>query len=310
MMRRLRWLPFALLALVAACSTASSVETAPADPSPTVPSTPAPTPTPTATPTPGPTPTPTVTPTPAPTPTPTPIPEPWVPAPGTTFQWQLIDEIDTSFDVDMYDIDLFDTPRTVIRELQGRGIKVICYMSAGSFEEWRPDADRFPAELLGNGNGWPGELWLDVRRLDLIGPIMRERMDLAAAKGCDGVEPDNVDAFINDSGFDITADDQVTYLRWLAVQAHARGLSIGLKNAVELVPDVIRFYDWTLNERCMEFNECERLVPFIEAGKAVFHVEYVGDLAWCPLAQELGFFSLEKDRLVTSLYRPCPPAGE
>ena len=99
----------------------------------------------------------------------------------------------------------------------------------------------------------------------------------------------------------------MTYLRWLAIQAHARGLSIGLKNAIELVPDVIDFYDWALNERCMEFGECELLVPFVTAGKAVFHVEYEGDLAWCPLAQELGFVSLEKDRLVTSLYRPCPP---
>src|SRR5690606_2635782 len=33
----------------------------------------------------------------------------WQPAPNTTFQLQLQGEIDTAWDVDMYDIDLFDT---------------------------------------------------------------------------------------------------------------------------------------------------------------------------------------------------------
>ena len=296
------WVPLAFVAVLVGCSSASSVEAT----APEATATPAPPPTPTEVPTPTPTPGP--TPTPAPTPTPTPIPDPWVPEPGTTFQWQLIDEIDTSFDVDMYDIDLFDSPQDVIDGLKARGIEVICYFSAGSWEEWRTDADQFPAEVLGASNGWPGEVWLDVRRIDLLSPIMSARLDLAAAKGCTGVEPDNVDAYINEPGFEITTDDQVAYLRWLAEEAHARGLSIGLKNAVELVPDVVDIFDWSLNERCMEFNECARLSPFIEAGKAVFHVEYRGDLAWCPLAQELGFFSLEKDILVTSLYRPCPEA--
>ncbi|MEM7284972.1 MAG: endo alpha-1,4 polygalactosaminidase [Actinomycetota bacterium] len=301
-LRRLVWLPVALAAvLLAGCSDDPSTEVAAPTATAAPPAAPAtPTEVPTATPTPGP------TPTPAPTPTPTPIPEPWVPAPGTTFQWQLIDSIDTGFDVDMYDIDLFDAPQGVIDGLRARGIEVICYFSAGSFEEWRIDADTFPAEVLGASNGWPGEVWLDIRRIDLIAPTMTARLDLAASKRCTGVEPDNVDAYINDSGFDITPEDQIAYLRFLAGEAHARGLSIGLKNAVELVPDLVDDFDWTLNERCMVFDECARLTPFIEAGKAVFHVEYEGDLAWCPLARELGFVSLEKDLLVTSVYRPCP----
>lgn len=304
--RRRWWVPLAFVTALAGCSAASSVDATGAPATTTVVEAPTPSPTEVPTPTPTPEPTPTAT----PIPTPTPIPDPWVPEPGTTFQWQLIDEIDTSFDVDMYAIDLFDSPQSVIDELKARDIVVICYFSAGSYEEWRTDADDFAPELLGASNGWPGEVWLDIRRLDLLAPVMVARFDLAVEKGCTGVEPDNVDAYLNDSGFDITTDDQVAYLRWLSQQAHARGLSIGLKNAVELVPEVVDDFDWSLNERCMEFDECARLTPFIDAGKAVFHVEYSGDLSWCPLAQELGFFSLEKDILVTSLYRPCPePEG-
>ena len=119
----------------------------------------------------------------------------WQPAPGTSWQWQLSGEIDTSFNVDMYDIDLFNTPASLISQLQADGHIVICYFSAGSWEDWRPDADQFPAAVLGdNLEGWPGERWLDIRRLDLLAPLMAARFDLAASKGCDGIEPDNIEA--------------------------------------------------------------------------------------------------------------------
>ncbi len=72
----------------------------------------------------------------------------WQPKPGTTWQWQLTGEIDTSFDVAMYDIDLFDTPQAVIETLHQDGRTVICYFSAGSYEDWRPD-DSLP---IGSGS--------------------------------------------------------------------------------------------------------------------------------------------------------------
>jgi len=36
-------------------------------------------------------------------------------------------------------------------------------------------------------------------------------------------------------------------------------------------------FDWALNEECLSYDECDLLKPFLEAGKAVFHVEYVDD---------------------------------
>ena len=54
------------------------------------------------------------------------------PTVGTTWQWQLVGTINTSYAVDLYDIDLFDTPATLIASLQASEKRVICYFSAGS----------------------------------------------------------------------------------------------------------------------------------------------------------------------------------
>ena len=78
--------------------------------------------------------------------------------------------------------------------------------------------------------------------------------------------------------------------------AHERGLSIGLKNDLEQVPDLLAHFDWALNERCFELDECEALLPFIEAGKAVFNVEYeIETPEFCDKARDLGFSSLKKE---------------
>jgi hypothetical protein len=220
----------------------------------------------------------------------------WRPAPGTSWQWQLSGTIDTTIDVEMYDIDLFDTPTATISDLKAAGRAVICYFSAGSWEDWRPDAGDYPPEVLGNPlDGWPGERWVDIRRIDLLGPILEARLDLASGKGCTGVEPDNMDAYQNGSGFPLQAGDQLTFNRWVAARAHARGLSVGLKNDLDQVPDLVADFDWALNEQCYEYAECHLLQPFIDAGKAVFGVEYSGDeLVFCPYFNGLSYSWLKK----------------
>lgn len=220
----------------------------------------------------------------------------WQPGLGTTWQWQLSGAINTAYDVEMYDIDLFDSPQAVIDGLQSRGIIVICYFSAGSYEDWRLDASSFPDAVLGRAmEDWEGERYLDLRQLDVLEEIMTARLDLAAEKGCDGVEPDNVDTYTARTGFPLTYADQIAYNVMLATAAHERGLSVGLKNDLEQIPDLLDHFNWALNEQCFEYDECELLLPFIEAGKAVFGVEYEGDPAdYCPLALEYHFSWLSK----------------
>lgn len=201
----------------------------------------------------------------------------WRPTPGINWQIQLNGKISTAPRVAMFDLDLYDAPQAVIDKLHQRGVKVVCYFSAGSHEDWRSDANLFPTEVLGLPlDDWPGERWLDVRKIDLLAPLMEARLDLAVAKHCDGVDPDNVDGYANTSGFPLTANDQLAYNRWLAGVAHARGLAVGLKNDLNQVADLVGDFDFAVNEQCVFYQECQLLTPFIDANKPVFGIEYAG----------------------------------
>lgn len=201
------------------------------------------------------------------------------PAKVARWQWQLTGELNTGYDVAVYDIDLFDTPADRIATLQAAGRKVICYFSAGSSEDWREDFERFSDDDMGKKlGGWDGERWLDIRSTN-VHAIMHDRLDLAAAKGCDGVEPDNVDAYTNASGFDLTAADQLAYNRHIANEAHRRGLAVGLKNDGGQAAALVDYYDFELNEQCHAYDECSELAPFTVADKPIFNAEYADDAA-------------------------------
>ncbi|MBN1538222.1 MAG: endo alpha-1,4 polygalactosaminidase [Anaerolineales bacterium] len=235
----------------------------------------------------------------------------WHPSLVTSWQWQLDDlPIDTSYDVQMYDIDLFDNDAATVAALHAQGFKVVCYVSVGSWEDWRPDADQFPPEVIGNEyDGWPGEKWLDIRRIDLLAPILKARFDQCAAKGFDGLEPDNIDSYTSDTGFPLTAQDQLIFNVWLANEAHARGLSIGLKNDDEQVADLLSYFDWALTEDCVADDWCEQLTPFIEAGKPIFAAEYTDNFQsveeFCPQLNALNFNGIFKNRDLDAWMQPC-----
>lgn len=257
-------------------------------------------------PTPEPTPTPTPEPTPTPAPTPTPVPTTAI-TPGTTWYWQLQGTINTAQNVKVYDIDLYDTSTTMIQSLKASGKFVLCYFSAGSYENWRSDASQFPASALGNNlDGWPGERWLDIRNQE-VRNIMARRMDLAKSKGCDGLEPDNVDGYQNNPGFPLTAQDQINYLSYLADQAHARGLQIALKNSTDLVKSLVDKFDFAVVEECFKYNECQMYSPFVQKGKAVLNAEYSSySGATCSTAKSLGFSTVFYNlALDGKVFQPC-----
>ena len=220
----------------------------------------------------------------------------WVPDPGTTWQYQLTGTIDVEVDAQVFDVDLFDTDAATVDELHRRGRHVVCYLSAGSFEDWRPDSASFDPDLIGSPlDDWPGEAWLDVRQIERLAPIMAARLDLCVTKGFDAVEADNVDGYTQDSGFPLTAQDQLAYNRTLAQLAHERGLSIGLKNDLDQVADLVDDFDFAVNESCEEYDECEVLRAFTDAGKAVLHVEYIDDgTTPCPSGARPGFSTIVK----------------
>ncbi len=190
-----------------------------------------------------------------------------------TWQWQLEGKINPNYAVDIYDIDLFDTPAGTIASLKASGKKVLCYFSAGSSENWRPDFTKFSAASLGKKNGWAGEKWLDIRSKN-VADVMLTRLDLAVKKGCDGVEPDNVDGFSNKTGFPLKAGDQIVFNRWLAKEAHARGLTVALKNTGDLANQLVDSFDLAINEECHAYQECDQLAVFTKQGKPILNAEY------------------------------------
>lgn len=206
-------------------------------------------------------------------------PDRYRPPVGVRWYWQLDGELPAEIDAELVDVDLFDTSESAILAMHNAGQRVICYFSAGSWEDWRVDANGFPNAAIGEPlAGWPGERWLDTRHPD-VRSRMIERLDLAQDKHCDGVEPDNVDGLFNETGFDLDQDDTVEYLAFLVDAARQRRLAIGLKNLPELAPSLEPLFDFALTESCVEFDECAAFAAFVSAGKAVLHVEYVDDAA-------------------------------
>lgn len=209
----------------------------------------------------------------------------WKPALGDTWQWQLKGMVNTAYAVTVYDIDLFDTAPATVQALKASGKKVVCYFSAGSSENWRPDFSGFAQADMGNDlQGWAGERWLDTRSAT-VRKIMQARLDLAASKGCHGVEADNVDGYANNSGFALTAATQLDYNRFLASEAHRRGMSIALKNDTDQLKDLVGDFDFAVKEQCHEFAECDGYQVFIASGKPVFNAEYAAPYSSDPAAR-------------------------
>ena len=242
-------------------------------------------------------------------------PKPWDVEPTAAWRIQLSDtNVDPQTVEPVVDLDLFEVPRSVAEALHAQGRKLVCYFSAGSYEEWRPDRDRFPSRTkAGAMKDWPGERWLDVRYLKLIKPVMSARLDLATVKGCDGVDPDNVEVFENrrEARRPVTAAHQLAFNRWLASEAHARGLAVGLKNDLSQATELVEFFDWELNEECFFYQECDMALPFVRAGKPVINIEYQPNDEYlmnvCPLAAAMGILSMNKELSLGSVGITCQP---
>ncbi|GAB3965372.1 endo alpha-1,4 polygalactosaminidase [Actinoallomurus acanthiterrae] len=241
----------------------------------------------------------------------------WKPALNTSWQWQLKTVPSSPYlDVTMYDIDGFDATAAAVSKLHSTksGRRVVCYISAGTYENWRPDAGDFPSGVLGsNVDNWPGERWLDVRQYGgKLGTILRKRMDMCKSKGFDAIEFDNVDGYSNDPGFPVSADDQLKFNTWLANEAHSRGLSAGLKNDIDQLKTLQPYFDWALNEECWANKECTTAQTgygydkYVAAGKAVFNVEYSLDTSkFCSNANAQNFNSLKKNLDLDAYRVPC-----
>ncbi|KAF2266526.1 hypothetical protein CC78DRAFT_420117, partial [Lojkania enalia] len=184
-------------------------------------------------------------------------------------------------DIDLMDL-IDDNNTSYIMELK-KTKSVICYFSAGSREDWRKDAMDFTAADIGKEmrdpndplEDWPGENWIDVKSTN-VRNIMKARIEKAAKYGCSAIDPDNVDGYDSNHQDGYTYDKSVyaEYVNYLAGIARDNNLAIGLKNALDIIPDVQQNIQFAVNEQCHEKKECQIYESMTKADKAVFNIEY------------------------------------
>ncbi len=230
----------------------------------------------------------------------------WTPTKSTTFQYAL-SVVDTKTNVKVVFMDGEDATARQVTAVHNAGRKAVCYISAGTWEDWRSDATSFPASVLGSAvDDWPGERWLDIRAKNTLIALMEKRVSTCKAKGFDAVDFDNVDAYTNKSGFPLTGAHQIAYNTALANLAHSKGLGVGLKNDVDQAAQLVSVFDFAVNEQCLQYNECKRYQPFLKAGKVVFHIEYRDDTAFCSDPRRAGLTSIAKRMELGTWLLACP----
>ncbi len=228
------------------------------------------------------------------------------PAPGADWDWNLSEPITAPKGIKVFDTDPDSVTREQIMALNAAGVYTICYISVGTMEAYRDDANVFKDRrvFLNNVVGnqyeeWPDEYFLDINN-SALRYVMQARINTCAVKGFQAIEPDNMDVYTNDSGFNITAADTVRYVTQLAADAHAQGLEIGQKNVPERTNELVGVLDFVITEDCFKDNWCDEVLPYIAAGKPVFNAEYtdtgVDFIAACAYAGEYKISMILKDR--------------
>jgi hypothetical protein len=203
-------------------------------------------------------------------------------------------------DADVIVVDMFDTSAITIQNLRAQGKEVICYISVGTFEDWRPDAADFSQEVKGNDLGdWEGETWLDIRS-EKVRTHMGARFELAREKGCKGIDADNMDGYMNETGSPLTSTDQLAYNSWIAQEAHNVGMTIGLKNTPLLAAALEPLFDFAIVESCAP-ESCNPFKIFTLHNKPVIQLEYgIADaVRICKEKNIYGFQTIVKDRVIT-----------
>jgi hypothetical protein len=194
--------------------------------------------------------------------------------------WGPMEPLSTKGDLIILDANLQSA--ATIKQQKAQGKKVICYISAGSIENWRSDAKE-AMSTVSLGKKYKGfeatEQWVNLLEWQTAKPIMESRINQAASKGCDGVEFDNIDCHdhgpqcVPGASKEQLRKKQVEYIRWLSQRARSKGLAVGLKNVNGIVDQVVQYGDFAIEE-ANPASEFAKFGKFIAQNKAVLSVHY------------------------------------
>ncbi|MEU8212801.1 endo alpha-1,4 polygalactosaminidase [Micromonospora sp. NPDC049044] len=223
------------------------------------------------------------------------------------WQWQLSGPLDPAVEADVFLLDPVDTTAAQTAELRSRDRRLICQVHVGSVRAADPDASRLPTAVQGAAGRRPDSRWLDVRSWDALEPVLADRLRLCRGKGFGAVAFADADGYASRTGFPLDFDDQLLFNRRLAELARSLSLSPGLVNDVPQLAALAPDFDFAVNEECVRLGQCAKLLPFADAGKPVFHVEYDASTDdFCVTTVGYGFASIRKDRNLDAWREACP----
>ena len=209
----------------------------------------------------------------------------WRPGPHEPWQWMINGTFSVNNPAHMkggakdqpttYDIDGFENTVATVAALHAKGYHAICYIEAGSWVDYRPDSAKFPKSIIGKKIDGFSDKWTDFRS-PLLKPLISARIRMCARKGFDAVEPDLEDGYTNNTGFPLTAADQIAFNTWVATTVHNAGMSVLLKGDPEQAKQLAGTVDFFLNEECNDFSECGQYPALAISGKTVLNAEYSG----------------------------------
>ena len=192
--------------------------------------------------------------------------------PSTSFYYDVEGGFSLSESVDVYIVDLFDAGSSSITTLQSSGIKVMCEMSIGAVSSGDSDYSSFTAnsDILGD------DTWLDIRS-STVSTLINARLQVALDNGCDGVLFTNAENFNEDTTFSITENNQISYNRSLAEDAHTYGLTVGIqiddKFAQTILDDLVSSFDFLIVKDTYTNSYTEYTSMFLNKNKPVIDIE-------------------------------------
>ncbi len=230
---------------------------------------------------------------------------------GPAWDWQLSEPFDFARNVAIMDTDPDSVTAAQIAALNARGVMTICYVSVGTLENYRTDVGAFPALVVGKVyDDWPDERFLNIERRDILLPLMQARFQHCKDMGFTAIEPDNMDVYTNDSGFDLGISATTRYVFALADIAHGMGLKIGQKNVPELTAYLAQKFDFVITEDCFSDGWCPQVAAYAAQGKPILAAEYTDtDVNWpaaCAYGAANGYSMILKDRDLNAELQTCP----
>ena len=192
----------------------------------------------------------------------------------------------------VYDIDGIENPASTVTTLHGMGDRAICYIEVGTAGPYYSAADEgIPvsyydqlsrAGVLGNKLPDYNERFIDINSPAAVAIIESMISEQCEAKGFDAVETDLDTTFNNlegRTGFDISQQDEETYLGALATYMNEHGLVWFAKNLfsterASFVNAMEPFAAGIVDEQGSQYGSNRLAGPFLAAGKPVLDVEF------------------------------------